>query len=229
MSDPRDAYIEKVVRGKSFADVGGLWGTVNEKVSVAHKAGARTLTMIDVTPLGHELWQLFEHRRVSLHLPEVHAVSGDIVSLVKSQACPKFDVVHCSGVLYHLPNPLELLLALWQITREYLVLSSSVTATTVTSDRGTLHVPAGAMLFIPALQKDEHAIIAAHWRRFVGDGALGLTKELTTWPLEDFGPWWWLPTVDSLKGLCRVAGFTCQDSALMWNDNAFVQLLSVHS
>ena len=39
MSDVRDTYISQVVAGKSFADVGGLWGTVNEKVSVAHTHG----------------------------------------------------------------------------------------------------------------------------------------------------------------------------------------------
>ncbi len=30
MSEVRDTYIGQVVAGKSFADVGGLWGTVNE-------------------------------------------------------------------------------------------------------------------------------------------------------------------------------------------------------
>ena len=36
--DLRDDYIRRVVRGRSFADVGGLWGTVNEKVSSLPKA-----------------------------------------------------------------------------------------------------------------------------------------------------------------------------------------------
>ena len=31
MNDPRDEYISQVAKGKSFADVGGLWGTVSEK------------------------------------------------------------------------------------------------------------------------------------------------------------------------------------------------------
>src|SRR5215203_3013979 len=33
--DPRDSYIAEVVKGRSFADVGGLWHTVNEKISFA--------------------------------------------------------------------------------------------------------------------------------------------------------------------------------------------------
>ncbi len=32
-------WISGFVKGKTFADIGGLWGTVNEKVTVAAKAG----------------------------------------------------------------------------------------------------------------------------------------------------------------------------------------------
>jgi len=65
VNDLRDDYIGKVVKGKSFADVGGLWVVVNEKVSVAHLHGANELAMIDVSPRGHELWGLFENRRLA--------------------------------------------------------------------------------------------------------------------------------------------------------------------
>ena len=99
MNDLRDVYLAKVVKGKSFAEVGGLWGTVNEKVSVAHAHGARDLAMIDVSPPESELWRLFEERRQSLRLPEVQCVSNDLVALAESATCPRFDVVHCSGIL----------------------------------------------------------------------------------------------------------------------------------
>ena len=78
MKDPRDAFITKVVKNKSFADVGGLWGTVNEKVSVAHAGGASTLAMVDISPPGDVLWERFEERRQTLQLPEVQAISGDV-------------------------------------------------------------------------------------------------------------------------------------------------------
>ena len=48
--DPRDRFIHEVSKDKSFVDVGGLWGTVNERVSVAHAAGARELAMLDISP-----------------------------------------------------------------------------------------------------------------------------------------------------------------------------------
>ncbi|MGE0825147.1 MAG: hypothetical protein AB7G75_19460 [Candidatus Binatia bacterium] len=227
MSDPRDEYITQVVRGKTFAEVGGLWGTENEKVSVAHRAGARTLTMVDVTPPGHELWQLFEERRKMLRIPEVACYSGDVQTLVASSPELGFDVVHCSGVLYHVPNPLYFLRTLRTITREYLILSSSVTAQSIQNSHGRLDLPAAGVLFVPALQGREREILKAYWEQFVGDGAIGLTCDASDWQVDDFGPWWWLPTMDALKALCRAAGFIHQRSALMWNDNALVQLLAV--
>ena len=180
MTDVRDTYIAQVVAGKSFADVGGLWGTVNEKVSVAHTHGARTLTMIDVSPVDSELWTLFEQRRRALRLPAVECVSADILTLAEAEPCPQFDVVHCSGVLYHMPEPVRFLRASRTITTDTLVLTSAVTATRATGENGTLEIPAAAMLCIPALHGREREIVESYWLGVVGDGAFGLTRELST-------------------------------------------------
>lgn len=226
MTDPRDAYIARVVGGKSFADVGGLWGTINEKVSVAHCNGAMQLTMIDVSAPGHRLWQLFEERRRALGLPEVSCISADIVQLAETSECPQFDVVHCSGVLYHVPDPMRFLAALRRVTREYLVLTTAVTATKVTSAAGNLEVPSTACLFLPALQGEERRVVDSYWRQFVGDAAMGLTQQIAAWDVEDFAPWWWLPTVDALKGMCRASGFAYVEGTHAWNNNAYTLLLS---
>ena len=145
MSDVRDTYIGQVVAGKSFADIGGLWGTVNEKVSVAHTHGVRTLTMVDVSPPDSELWSLFEERRRTLRLPAVECVSADILALVEADPRRQFDVVHCSGVLYHMPEPMQFLRALRKVTREALVLTSAVTATRIEGAKGVLELPATTM------------------------------------------------------------------------------------
>jgi hypothetical protein len=226
VSDPRDEYLSEVVKGKSFADVGGLWGTVGEKVSVAHRYGASALTMIDVAPPPDERWKLFDERRRGLEVPSVNCVSGDVVSLVENNSCPQFDVVHCSGVLYHIPDPIRLVAALRKVAREYLIFCSVVTASKVESDEGTLELPRAAALFIPALQDRERAILSSSWSRFVGDQALGITGPQPSWQLDDFSPWWWLPTIEALKAICAVAGFRFHKGAHFWNDNAYVMLLS---
>jgi len=227
MKDLRDVYIGKVVKGKSFAEVGGLWGTVNEKVSVAHRYGASDLAMIDISLPDSDLWRLFEERRQALRLPEVHCVSSDLVKLAEGASCPRFDVVHCSGILYHIPDPLRFLRALRAVTRESLVLTSVVTAARIANEQGTLEIPRAAALFVPALQERERAILQTYWRRFVGNDALGLTRETTAWRTDDFAPWWWLPTVEALQALCMAAGFERQEGGYTWNNNAYVQLLSV--
>lgn len=226
MTDPRDDFLSKVLKGKSFADVGGLWGIVNEKVSVAHSLGASALTMIDVAPSDNVLWQSFETRRRTLSLPQVECLSGDVVVLAADQSCPSYDVVHCSGVLYHAPHPMLVLAALRRLSRQYLILTSSITSSRVVSKAGILELPASSCLFIPALQGKERAILSSYWSQFVGEAALGLTKEIPNFELDDFGPWWWLPTVDALTAMCKAAGFHCLDGAYMWNHNAYTLLLA---
>ena len=229
MTDLRDQYIGKVVRGKSFAEVGGLWGTVNEKISVAHAQAANDLTMIDISPPESELWHLFDERRRALQVPEVQCLSADLLKLVETVPCPQFDVVHCSGILYHAPDPLRFLRALRLVTREFLVLTSVVTARRIANKHGALEIPQAAALFVPALQGKERAILQTYWEQVVGDGALGLTQEIKSWDLDDFAPWWWLPTVEALAASCMAAGFDPVEGGYIWNQNAYVQLLAVRS
>ena len=110
--DPRDRFIQRVAHGKTFAEIGGLWGTTNERASVAHKAGARELTMVDVSPPTSKWWPAFEARRVELGVPSVRSVSGDVMQLAYADPSLRFDVVHCSGILYHIPNQFTFLQAL---------------------------------------------------------------------------------------------------------------------
>jgi hypothetical protein len=224
--DLRDAFIAAVVRDRTFADVGGLWGVVNEKVSVAHRHGAVRTAMIDIAPPEHELWQQFQRRMADLQLPPVEAHSADIIQLAAASDSPKFDVVHSSGILYHMPDPLRYLAALRKITLEHLILTSAITSTRIVTMTGFLNLPAAAVLFVPALAGSEKAIVSAYWKPIVGTGAIGITSEEREWRLNNFGPWWWLPTVAALEAMCRVAGFGVLDGGYTWHKNAYTLLLS---
>jgi len=177
--DPQDLFIGRVVSGKSFADIGGLWGTGQsqhgEKVTLAYKNGAASLTMVDVYPFD-DLWKIFEERCRSNGLElafqsvwkrreTVHCIIRDVQDFVDSDNETKFDVVNCSGVIYHVPNPMRLLAALHNITREYLILTSIVTPTIIGSSSGTLRIPDAAPLFLPALSGKEQEIVKSHWVR----------------------------------------------------------------
>lgn len=138
VGDARDHFIGKVVKSKSFADVDGLYDAADEKVSVAHSYGAAALTMIDTAPQGDELWRSFSDRMRYFGVSEFDTISGNMLDLANSPEHPRYDVIHCSGVLNRMPDPMRLLSALHRITREHLVLACTVVATEVDGTQGTL-------------------------------------------------------------------------------------------
>jgi hypothetical protein len=225
-ADARDRFIRDVVRGKSFCDVGGLWGTVRERVSVADKAGASDLAMLDVTPRQDPLWKAFDDRMKAL------GVSDAIVRLahdLHQYEGPGFDVVHCSGVLYHCTKPFDTVQALRRLTREYLILSSSVVPRVIENAAGRWELPSDhTWVCLPEMTEQEANVIAAHWRPFVSDTAIGLTRD---WPKpmdpNDWAPWYWLPTVPALIATAEGAGFRLVDDAQIWHGMAHTLLLTV--
>ncbi len=223
MTDPRDVFVSRVVRGKSFVEVGGLWGTVAEKVSVAHRAGASHVAMFDVTPEGEELWTKFHSRLKDLGVPGCECYVGDI-AVYKGR---RYDVVHCAGVLYHHPNPLEIITGLRRMTAEYLILTSCITATHIENAEGVLEVPESGVLFIPGLTDSERRVLAAYWASY-GVHAEGITHpcnyRLNELNASDMGPWWFLPTAHAMRSLARVCGFDVIDEQTWWNNNAHTLL-----
>lgn len=225
MSDPRDVFIQRVVGGKSFADVGGLWMTVNEKVSVAAKAGASRLAMLDLSVPDSEWWPKFRNRMESLG---IRGVQEQIVDIAEYRG-EKHDVVHCSGVLYHHPNPMTILSGLRRATREHLVLTSAVTQTKIENEFGTYTVPSSGAIFVPALNDQERKILSRYWQA-IGVGVHGIT-EVVPYRIEednsfDAGPWWWLPTPACMNAMAEAAGFKLVDHAPSWGVNAHTSLFA---
>jgi hypothetical protein len=218
--DPRDVFIRRVVRSKSFCDVGGLWGTTQEKVTVAAEAGAARLAIIDVTPLGSELWQAFDERLESTGVTGVECISADIAS---TEVDP-FQVVHCSGVIYHAPNPIEMLAALRRIAIEHLVLTSVVFPPEIRNRAGTISFSPGQALFVPHLDEHERSTLQLHMRDVGLSGAGGLDIPVQRWSLDDHAPWWWLFTASVLHRMIAVAGFEVVDEAPYWDGKAHVFL-----
>lgn len=211
--------------GRTFADVGGLWGTVNEKVSVAYKYGAISLSMLDVTVKGGDLWKKFRARMEELGITNYECTTADVCDPQITELVKPFDVVHCSGVLYHHPNPMLVLAALRNITSEHLVLTSSVTQEIVENENGRYAIPPSGVVFVPALSEAEREILKCYWGG-MGVVAHGLTEKVP-YRLDDFGAWWWLPTAPALVTMCETAGFKILDRGVIWGNNALVLLLRV--
>ncbi|MEM4546869.1 MAG: hypothetical protein QW328_08945 [Nitrososphaerota archaeon] len=223
--DPRDSYIAQVVQGRSFLEVGGLWGGVNEKVSVAYRFGARRLAIVDVAKPENQWWEFFRQRMTQMDIKNYDAYAEDICTVDSVRIGAPFDVVHCSGVLYNLPDPMRLLAVLRSITIEFCILTSVVIPEVIENEVSCYKLPPSAMVFVPALTDRERDCLKAYWRQFLGNSvAYGIT-DVASFSVDDFAPWWWLPTATALKAMCRSAGFQVVDSQPCWNNGALTLLL----
>src|SRR5579863_7682168 len=121
-----DRMIREHVPNLSFVDVGALWLTKNEKVSVAMLAGAKSGGIIDVTPAGHSAWAACREHCQSLGVSGYAEYSHDINDPLIHQNVGTFDFVYCSGVVYHMPSVFYTLERLFSLTNRYLMLVSMV-------------------------------------------------------------------------------------------------------
>lgn len=225
MSDPKDRWIEEHVRGKSFMDVGGLWGTRNEKVSLALRSGARTATMADIAPFRDKLWADFDAYCRARDVTGYGRAHLDVVELPDDCSGLTHDVVHCSGIIYHVPDPYRVLANLHRLTREWLILTSMVVPEHIDNAAGTVEFPAERAVFVPALGEATRAVVARHFDA-LGLQVGGINQELTEawrWPdgTPNYGPWWWLLSPAHLRALLRVAGFEIADECWSWEQRSY--------
>jgi hypothetical protein len=183
--------------------------------------------MIDISPKGSELWQRFAERLGSLGISGCECISSDVCALVANGSAPSFDVVHCSGVLYHHPNPISFLEVLRRITTRHLILTSAVTQESIANDLGTYNIPSSGAIFVPALSQSERDILSKYWRETASAGGCYGITETVKWDTRDFAPWWWLPTPRAMLAMAECVGFRVLDAGPTWNGNAHTALLEV--
>ncbi len=247
-SEPqKDEWIRTIVPGRSFADIGGLGGSaVNEMVTSALAAGASDATLIDVVPLEHPSWKDFDERCRERGIDNYRKLQADVNSLDPSQI-GAFEVVHCAGVLYHMPDPVHTILRLRGVTGRYLILNSAVVPDRITtSDGGELNLPPGCALFAPALEGALAETLRQYWSArgvelpqlrhaaaypWIRDGEGG--NDGPCWSPSskksrevrlNYGPWWWFFTERSLEGILQMAGFKVLDKHEAWGSRAMSYL-----
>lgn len=225
-----ERWVAEAAPGKSFAEVGGLWGTVNEQVTVAGRAGASATTMIDLAPRDggkEDLWELFRDRAKSLGVADTACLQASIDDPETPRRAGSFDVVCCNGVLYHCPDPLHTLRQLRAITRETLILGTVSMPETVSGAAGAVSVEPGSALFVPAISQSQRAVLA-QWLRDLGDihiQADGVTHPVQSgWAPDDYDPWWWFFTRDYVAALLRISGFEVEAVASYWEGRATLYL-----
>jgi hypothetical protein len=197
-------YVRRYAPGKTFADIGSMWGVNGEYAFVAAEAGATSVKAVDVFGPTPE----FELKRQE-RAPRVEFVLGDATSPDTLARIGVADVVLCAGVLYHHPSPFDLLVALRRICRETLILR---TATIL--EIGGLR---NAAVYWPML--------TARDRKLWDLGSLGLDRQIGITDefdaREGYGNWFWGLTPSCLAALVATAGFRIEERA----KEAFVETL----
>ncbi|GAC1440088.1 MAG: hypothetical protein NVSMB58_37100 [Terriglobales bacterium] len=221
--DPRERFITRVARGKDFIDVGGLSNVIYERISSAYYAGAKKLCMLDIEGPDCSWWSDLRMRLRDRQINDCDFISCNFLT----SDLPKYDIVHSSGILYHLPSPLLYIKRLHEITREYCILTSVTINDVLRHGAKELRVPDGSVIFLPALAGDELDIVSG-WFRAAGYGEVA-ERELARGGysnLENYYPNWFMPTVNAFKAMAVCGGFEIVDEApIEANNYAYCLLL----
>ena len=206
-------WIVDHVGGRTFADIGGLWGTVNETVTIAALNGASETTMIDIQRESSEWWAAFHDRCASLNVSGYNSIVADICRRNVIAKTGQFDVTHCSGILYHVPDPIGLIRNLISITRERFILSSMLVPSRITNEAGSLDISVGEFHCVPILKGQTKAILATHFDD-VGVNVGGVNgpdpRFISTAGHLRTGPWWYLFTAETMIAMCEMFDVTIE-------------------
>ena len=182
--------IVRHVPGRTFADVGCMWRVNGDYAFLAAARGATAVTGIDVNPATAE----FTARNASLGEP-VRFVQADLNDpAIHEVGC--FDVVFCSGVLYHVPDPVFSLTQLRRLCRETLIL------TTASMPDGDVPNVAALLVGLDAAERARLAYPTRHEKRGLDSGFD---------PARGYANWIWLPTPGCVRAMLTLAGFAVQE------------------
>lgn len=187
---PEDLWRELIARhvpGRSFVDVGCMWRVDGAYAFHALERGATAVTGVDINPATDR----FAARNAAVE-DRVRFVQSDVNDPMLPSRVGEFDVVFCSGVLYHVPNPVLTLEQLRRLCRGTLILTTASIL-----ERDTPH----AAVFLPYLE--------ASTRDRLDFPALARKRGLDSPVIErrGYANWLWLPTASCLRAMLRFAGF----------------------
>jgi hypothetical protein len=211
-------WIDDLVKDKTFADVGGLWNSKNEKVTEAFLAGAREVTMIDILPYDSHWWDKFDERCKEKGVVYKDKISINIDNSRLTRQVGTFDVVHCAGVLYHCPNPIYTLNQLYSITNDYLIFGTTRIPSDFDDIRFPLDVPNGGVLLSEALTEKQKEI-CMNFYGLEGSNIFydGRENELIQYrEKRESDPWWYFFTDGYIELILKICGFKILHKNCYW-------------
>jgi hypothetical protein len=236
--DQTDQWIQQYAKGRSFVDIGGIGvDSVNERISFAKASGALDLTIADIRPADYHEWRTFRSLCAEKGVTSVREVADlDIRNGADLRArVGKTDIVHCTGINYHLPSPADGIWNLRSITNSYLITNTIIFPSHIANEFGSLDVPQCGIVFCAALTDGERRVLNKHYKHKFGwdmdyaapkpesQSSTGMNwvegDELCCWP------YWYLYTPNAFRALLAVCKLRIVDEWL-W-ENHSMQVLCV--
>ena len=234
--DQVDEWIAQRVRGLSFVDIGGIGvkGT-NERASWAQRQGASAVAMADFEPFSHREWQHWhgEIKRIGVTgIKEYEETNIDDPALL--DLLGQWDMVHSTGILYHVPNPIHTLLNLRRLVRRYLIVNTVIVPEIIENTAGRLCFPASSVALFAALRGSERAVLAQHYADQFGlplDELAPERNEGASMPYlvgdrPSYYPYWWVFTKPSFEVTLEMLRMRVLDR-FTWKNHAHFVLLEV--
>jgi len=193
----RYRLVERLAPGKSFLDLGGMWGMDGDIAFAAERAGATRVVLFD----GMDPTAPFQEKHQDAG-SGVSYVQGDLHDPEDVRRLGTFDVVWCAGIVYHSPNPYLQLNHLRALSERWLLLGSEVIP----------EVPGieNACVFHPGRSTpSEQAFAGAYGPRAATYP--GMTYPFDKTPLLGYGNMWWGFSPSALRSMLRYSGFEVRE------------------
>jgi hypothetical protein len=226
--DRVDDWIAAIAPGRRFVDIGGIgeYGC-NERCGWARRCGARDVTMADIMPDGHAMWAHYRSTTRAHGITDLDLRPGlDVNNPKLPETLGRFDIVHATGLLYHAPNPVQMLLNTRRVVGEYLITNTVIIPDVVENALGRVAFPASAALFLPALRGQERAVLRQH---YLDKFNLGLDTHAPMQPGASMpymasgepSPWpyWWFFTASAFERALEMLEMRILDRHT-WEDHA---------
>lgn len=190
--DIRVELIKKYASEKTFVDIGCMWRVNGRFAFLAEEFHARRVVAVDLEKTEEFLAE-FKKRN-----SKIEFIQGDInlkSTIDKIGVC---DVIFCSGVLYHVPNPISFLKQLKLICRETLILVTMVIPEAI----GV----ANTAVFYPFLNEKQKK----YWD-------LGVQQNFINQPCNvnnEYVNWFWGLSPSCVKSMLQYVGFNVEQCIL---------------
>ncbi|MEX2253084.1 MAG: class I SAM-dependent methyltransferase [Thermoleophilaceae bacterium] len=189
----REGWVREHAPGRTFADIGGLFRYAGDIALLAEASGATKTTLMDAgDPDLTEFIQKREQRDSS-----VRFVQGGVEDPETIEAVGPHDIVWCTGVIYHTPNPVRQLMLLREITREFLYLGTH----TVPDLPGLRNL----CVYYPEIGEGSRKLFAsAHHEP---DNLWGIGRPFDYRPMWGNANFWWGISPSALRAMLATARF----------------------